>query len=69
LKGEGFHYSKILASLERHIAQFKMGVNIDEESGSHHLACAAANLMFLLTYELTGNGQDDRVVLGDKDDN
>lgn len=64
LKGGGFQYSKILASLERHIAAFKMGINIDEESSRHHLAHAAANIMFLLTYELTEKGIDDRVVLG-----
>ena len=41
-----------------------MGVNVDPESSKHHLAHAAANIMFLLTYELTNTGVDDRVVLG-----
>lgn len=63
LKGEGFQYSRIIGSLERHIQEWKMGVNIDKESNKHHLAHAAANIMFLLTYELTEKGIDDRVVL------
>lgn len=63
LKGDGFNYSKIIGSLERHIADWKMGNNIDEESNIHHLALAAANLMFLFTYEKSDKGIDDRVVL------
>ncbi len=38
LKGEGFYYSEIIDSLERHINAFKSGTNIDEESGLHHLS-------------------------------
>lgn len=63
LKGEGLNYSKIIGSLERHIALWKMGVDIDEESGLHHLQLAAANLMFLYTYEKSNIGIDDRVKL------
>lgn len=66
LKGGGFEYSKIIGSLERHIAQWKMGENFDEESGKHHLALAAANLMFLYTYEISDKGIDDRVKLEKK---
>ena len=68
LKGDGFNYSRILGSLERHIAEFKMGVNIDPESSKHHLAHAAANVMFLLTYELSDKGIDDRTLLKKKDE-
>ena len=63
LKGGGFNYSKIIGSLERHIQYWKMGENIDEESKLHHLSLAAANLMFLLTYELKSKGIDDRTKL------
>ena len=66
LKGDGFNYSRILGSLERHIQQFKMGENIDPESGKHHLKHAAANLMFLLTYEESEKGIDDRIILEKK---
>lgn len=64
LRGDGFNYSKIIGSLERHIAEWKMGNDYDVgESDLHHLALATANLMFLLTYELTDKGVDDRVSL------
>jgi len=66
LKGDGFYYSTILDSLERHIGAFKSGVDIDEESGIHHLLMAATNLMFLHTYEVSDKGKDDRVVLNEK---
>lgn len=47
------------------IAEWKMGINIDEESGLHHLQLAAANLMFLYTYEKNKKGIDDREILLD----
>lgn len=66
LRGEGLNYSDLIGSLERHIAEFKMGVKQDHESGRHPLVHAAANVMFLLTYELTNSGKDDRIILEDK---
>ena len=63
LKSDGFHYSTIIDSLERHINAFKMGEDIDPESGIHHLSLAASNLMFLHTYEHSNKGIDDRIVL------
>lgn len=68
LKGDGFNYSTIIASLERHIAAFKMGQDVDDESNLSHLAHAAVNLMFLHTYSLCDKGVDDRVVLGGKNE-
>lgn len=68
LKGDGFNYSRIIGSLERHIQQWKSGENIDPESNIHHLKLASANLMFLLTYELSDKGVDDRVVLKKESD-
>lgn len=65
LKGDGFNYSRIIGSLERHIAQWKMGEDFDEESNLSHLAHAAVNLMFLYTYSLSKVGIDDRIKLGD----
>jgi len=61
LKGDGFHYSTILDSLQRHLNAFQSGIDIDEESGLNHLSLAAANLMFLHTYQNSGKGTDDRV--------
>ena len=68
LKGEGFHYSTIYDSLNRHLSEWWKGNNIDEESGIHHLYMAAANLMFLATYEISDKGIDDRVILEEKDE-
>lgn len=63
LKSEGFHYSKIYASLQRHLLEWYSGTNIDKESGIHHLKLAMANIHFLLTYELNNVGIDDRCAL------
>jgi hypothetical protein len=63
LKGDGFHYSEIYDSLQRHLNQWYSGIDKDDETNKSHLAHAGANLMFLLTYELTQKGIDDRVVL------
>ena len=68
LKGDGFHYSTIIDSLERHLNAFKSGINIDDESGLEHLALAAANIMFLHTYEQCERGIDDRIKLEDLDE-
>lgn len=68
LKGDGFNYSTIIGSLERHIAAFKSGQDLDEESGLNHLAHAAINLMFLHTYTISDKGVDDRYILDKKDD-
>ena len=65
LKGEGFFYSDIYDSLQRHLNAFWRGEAMDE-SGAHHLACAAANIMFLYTYEISEKGKDNRTIL-DKD--
>lgn len=63
LKGEGFHYSTIFDSLQRHLDAWWGGEDLDPESGIHHLSLAAANLMFLHTYEHSEKGKDDRVGL------
>jgi hypothetical protein len=63
LKGDGFHYSEIYDSLQRHLNEWFQGVDLDSETKRSHLAHAGANLMFLLTYSLTEKGTDDRIVL------
>lgn len=63
LKGDGFHYSEIYDSLQRHLNEWFQGVDLDPETSKSHLAHAGANLMFLLTYSLTEKGTDDRIVL------
>lgn len=66
LKDEGFYYSTIFDSLQRHLDAWWSGEDIDPESGVHHLNLAAANLMFLHTYEHSDKGKDDRVKLDEK---
>lgn len=55
-------YSVPYESLQRHLAAFWSGEEIDKESGSHHLLHCATNIMFL--YYHTQNGSetsDDRL--------
>lgn len=66
MRGEGFQYSKILDSLERHLNAFKSGENIDPESQQHHLLLAGVNTMFLYMYEISDKGKDDRYILSAK---
>jgi hypothetical protein len=47
------------AAAKRHIAQTKMGENIDPESDLHHLAHAICSLLFILELELE-NAQKER---------
>ena len=69
LKGDGFEYSKIYASAQRHLNEWYSGVDIDEESGLNHLQLAATNLMFLYTYSISDKGIDDRIKLNKKVNN
>ena len=62
LKGNGFNYSTIYDSLQRHLLAWQSGNSLDEESGLNHLIHAASNIMFLYAYETTNKGVDDRVV-------
>ena len=40
--------NRYYAALLRHIMQWRLGNEVDEESGIHHLNHAMANIMFLL---------------------
>jgi len=63
LKGDGFLYSDLLGALERHLAKFKSGINVDEESELEHIVQVAVNAMFLYNYRISGKGKDDRIEL------
>lgn len=52
--------SQCAASLQRHLSKWKMGEDIDEESGEPHVALIATNALFLTHFHLTGKGEDDR---------
>lgn len=48
---KGINYSRIIASLKRHLNEFYKGNLIDIESGKPHLWHAACNLAFLIEFE------------------
>jgi hypothetical protein len=60
----GLDWSRPLAALHRHLLAWQGGEDIDPESGLPHLAHAMCNAMFLLEYQLTGNGRDNRYKVG-----
>ena len=57
---KGFAYSRLIAAALRHLFAWVGGENKDPESGKSHLAHAACCLMFLITFEQTHTGTDDR---------
>lgn len=58
---EGFSYSRCYGAALRHLAKWNLGEEVDDESGITHLAHAVANLMFLIEYQASGRGTDDRI--------
>lgn len=53
-------YSKFLGPMLRHILKWMKGEDTDDESGKHHLAHAAWNVLALLELILVEKGVDDR---------
>lgn len=60
---KGMNYCRIYDAAQRHMNSWFMGEQNDPEMGTNHLANAIVNLLFLLTFELTGRKEelDDRV--------
>ena len=56
----GCEWHRPLASAYRHISAWSRGERMDEGTQRPHLACAVAQLLFLLAYEQRGHGVDDR---------
>ena len=56
----GFNYSRIISSLERHLAALKRGEDFDAESGLPHIDHVGANWMFLSFFMKTRPDLDDR---------
>lgn len=56
----GMGWSRLVGAGMRHLFAFISGEDTDPESGLPHLAHALCCLMFLLEYQLTENGTDDR---------
>lgn len=57
---EGFIWSRPFNACLRHLFAWWGGEKLDKETGISHLAHAACNIMFLLSFEQTGEGRDDR---------
>ena len=56
----GMDWSKCDASLQRHLAAWRMGEDRDPETGCLHMAHVAWNALALVSYKLLGLGVDDR---------
>jgi hypothetical protein len=56
----GMAFSDASASLERHLQDWKAGIDHDDESRQLQMAHVAINAIFLLTWQLRDLGQDDR---------
>lgn len=56
----GYEWGKSIAAIERHLALFKAGEDIDPESGLPHLAHARWHTGTLLAFMVRGIGIDDR---------
>lgn len=56
----GMKWTRCIASLERHMLKWKMGLEIDPETQCHHLAQVAWNALTLMMYQMQGLGTDDR---------
>jgi len=61
---KGMAWSKVTASLLRHMFKFMAGEDVDEETGCLHIDCVAANAMFLQEYARKHKDLDDRMKTG-----
>jgi hypothetical protein len=57
---KGMPWSWNIDAALRHIGKFNDGIDLDDESKLSHLAHAITDLMFVLEYQLTETGTDDR---------
>jgi hypothetical protein len=58
---KGMKWSKMVSCALRHFYKFVAGERFDQESGIHHLAHAAWNILALMSYDIRGLGKDDIV--------
>lgn len=57
----GMLWSRLQGAALRHLFAHMQGQDTDSESGMLHLAHCACCILFLLSYQLTENGTNDRV--------
>lgn len=55
----GMAWMKMIGCSRRHILKFLLGEKYDKETGCHHLALAAWNLLALMSYDMRGLGEND----------
>jgi len=60
---KGISWGRVYGAALRHLFSWWAGERIDPEMGTHHLANAVANLLFLLEYDRTHPEYDDRTPL------
>lgn len=60
---KGFDWMSCCASLERHLNDWKKGIDRDPESGELHMGHVMWNAAALVAFQLRGVGKDDRVKL------
>lgn len=56
---KGYNHSLSLAAMRRHLNAYEQGEDIDRETGTSHLVCAAWHLFTLRAFQLRGLGSDD----------
>lgn len=56
----GFEHTRLIAAVQRHIAQWSMNVETDDDSDKSHLTHAICGLMMLRALEMRGIGKNDR---------
>lgn len=57
---KGMPFDECIDSLERHLIQFRKGVDIDPDDGLSTITKVAINALFLRYYQLKGLGDDNR---------
>lgn len=57
---KGMAWTRLWSAVIRHMLAWLGGERCDPESGLPHLAHAATDIMFMITYEIGGGGDDDR---------
>src|SRR5262245_16333735 len=56
----GMQWRRLIGASLRHIFAFSRGEDLDPETGLSHLAHASCMVLFLLEFQLSGAGTDDR---------
>jgi hypothetical protein len=59
---KGMAWGRLLGAMLRHASAWARGIDVDPESGHHHLAHAACCALMLLALVRRGVGADDRLV-------